>query len=381
MTAPKKRIVIVSHYYPPHTGGIEMVAKNQAERLAALGHTVMVVTSGTSLKEPAGMINGVRVLRIPALNAFEKKGVPFPLTAPIMLISTLVSVIRKADVVHIHDAIYVPCFTAAIVARVLRKPVVLTQHVGIVPHKPLVIAMQKVMHSTAGAIVYKTSKVVCTLNDSVEQHVRDRGVKPENLKALANGVDTTLFRPASQYEKNAAREEFGLSHNKPVVLFVGRAVPKKGYDKVLAACSSDYQLVFAGGEPSTGDEPHVVHLGKLSQNKLARVYRAADIFVLPSEGEGFPMSVQEAMASGLPVITTDDPGYARYKLNKKRMVMLKEPSAKSVRKAIVDLLADKERRADMALYSRSYAEEHFGWDTIVADLNNIYDNLLLRTRA
>lgn len=381
MTGSKKRIVIVSHYYPPHTGGIEMVAKNQAERLAASGHDVTVVTNGTSLREPAGMINGVRVLRMPALNAFEKKGVPFPVTAPVTLMSTLVSVIRKADVVHIHDAVYVACFTAAIVARALRRPIVLTQHVGIVPHSQLVDAMQKVMHKTAGAIVYKGSTIVCTLNDSVEQHVLAQGVESHKIKALANGVDTGLFHPANQYEKMAAREEFGLSHDKPVVLFVGRSVPKKGYDKVLAACSPDYQIVIAGGEPLTGDEPHVVHLGKLSQEKLARVYQAADLFVLPSEGEGFPMSVQEAMASGLPVITTDDPGYARYNLNAKGVYLLKNPTADSVRSAIITVLADESRRRDMSDYSRAYATEHFSWDHIVMQLDDIYGGVLLPKEA
>jgi glycosyltransferase involved in cell wall biosynthesis len=321
------------------------------------------------------------VVRIPALNPFEKRGVPYPLTAPIMLITSLLHTIRRADVVHVHDAIYVPCFTAAIIAKILRKPLVLTQHVGMIPHSRLVTAVQKIMHKTAGAIVYRTSKVVCTLNDRVEQHVKAHGVKPERLVHMANGVDTELFHPANQYEKMAAREQLGLSHDKTIVLFVGRAVPKKGYDKVLASASPNYQLVFAGGEAQIGDEPHIVYLGKLPQQKLALVYRAADMFVLPSEGEGFPMSVQEAMASGLPIITTDDEGYARYKLDGDFVRLLKEPTASSVAAAIAELAANEHRRVAMGKYVRHYAETHFGWDTIVEELESMYSDLTLADKA
>lgn len=379
MTARKKNIVIVCHYYLPHTGGIEIVVKNQAEGLAARGHKVTIITSKiTRNDKPDSTVNGVRILRVPALNVLEKYGVPFPFFAPFTLISVLARVISKADAVHINDAVYIPCIAAALTARIFRKPLVVTQHVDLVQHPNMVVMLaQKILHGIAGRIVYSSCAIVLTLNDRVQQHVANHGAAQHKLKNVVNGVDTNLFHPATEYEKIAARNYFGLSQNKPIVLFVGRFVPKKGFNKVLAAHSSKYQLVFAGGEPQIGDEPDVVFVGKLPQVQLAQLYRAADVFVLPSEGEGFPLSVQEAMATGLPIILADDKGYARYKLDAALVCALPEATNAGVRKAIAELTASASRRDRMGAYSHTYATENFSWPRIVTQLETTYEQLIL----
>jgi D-inositol-3-phosphate glycosyltransferase len=373
MPGKRKNIVIVTHYYPPHLGGIEMVAQQQAERLARLGHRVTVVTSKVTADEQSGVVNGVQVVRVPAWNGLEARGVPFPVFAP-ALFTVLRRVITPADVVHVHDATYLSCLAATVIARMRRKPVVLTQHVGLVQHPAgWVMQAQKVLHRTAGRYVYRASHIIFTLNDRVERHVAAHGAALECLRGVANGVDTDLFYPASHNEKKALRRQLGLSADKPVALFVGRFVPKKGFDKVLAARDSHYQLVFAGGDadPFTADD--IVLIGKLSQKELAKFYRAADVFVLPSEGEGFPLSIQEAMAAGLPIITAHDEGYSRYSLDTQLVRMLHQPNEHSIRAAIKAVLASHDIRRAMGLYSRDYAQEHFAWDRVITELERAYN--------
>jgi D-inositol-3-phosphate glycosyltransferase len=193
---------------------------------------------------------------------------------------------------------------------------------------------------------------------------------------MANGVDTDLFRPASPAEKQKLRRTLGLSTEKPIVLFVGRFVPKKGFDKVMAARDPDYQLVCAGGQPDPFTSDDIVLIGTLPQAELADYYRAADIFVLPSEGEGFPLSIQEAMATGLPIITAYDDGYSRYHLDEQLFKMLHQPNQHSIRAAIKAILQNKDMRRSMSLYSRDYANEHFGWDSVIAQLERTYERAL-----
>lgn len=354
-----------------------MVVKNQAERLASRGHKVTVVTSKCGLKDRNTIYNKVSVKRIIAANFLEKYGIPFPVFWPVSLFTVLVAAIRKADAVHIHDAVYMPCMAAAIIAKLLHKPLVVTQHVAIVQHpNKAVMAIQKAMHTIAGHIVYRSSHSVFTLNDRVAAHVVAYGATVHKLKEAMNGVDTTLFHPATDDEKIAARKQFGLALNKPVVLFVGRFVPKKGFTKVVAARSDAYQLVCAGGERRANNEPGMTYIGKLPQTELATLYRAADVFVLPSENEGFPLSVQEAMASGLPIIIASDEGYARYGFDTNLICCLSEVTDQTVRVAISELINDTAKQRRMRDYSFSYATHHFSWENIIVQLEALYEQLV-----
>ncbi len=117
--------------------------------------------------------------------------------------------------------------------------------------------------------------------------------------------------------------------------------------------------------------------GKTKPKDLAQFYQAADIFVLPSVDEGFPLTVQEAMASGLPIITSDDEGYSPYKLDRTKMCLLKKSSSKIIRSTISMLINDEQKLRKMAEYSRQHAVSHFSWSKNVADLQMNYERLIL----
>jgi glycosyltransferase involved in cell wall biosynthesis len=114
----------------------------------------------------------------------------------------------------------------------------------------------------------------------------------------------------------------------------------------------------------------VHRLGALAPEELAALYRACDVFALPSTAEGFPLTVQEAMASGLPVVTSDDPGYAPYGLD--GSVVVQGPrEVPFLRQELAGLVGDPARRARMGEAARRHAVERFSWD---AHLDTLLDH-------
>ncbi|MQY12763.1 putative teichuronic acid biosynthesis glycosyltransferase TuaC [Streptomyces sp. RB5] len=367
--AGSPRVLLVSHYYPPHLGGIENVVRREAAGLAARGADVTVLTTGavTSVTRE----EGVRVVRIAAWNGVERRtGVPFPFPSP-RLLTAAVRRARAADVVHIHDCLYPTSWAAGLAAAVTRTPRVLTQHVALVRHpSALVRGVQRAVYAVAGRLLLRGARTVVTLNAGVAAFVARLGAR--SPVHLPNGVDTALFRPAADPgERPAGRRELGLPEDGVLVLFAGRLVPKKGYGLLLEAYRPDdgYRLVFAGDGAALDGDVH--HLGTLTPERLALAYRACDVFALPSTAEGFPLTVQEAMASGLPVLTTDDPGYAPYRLDGD-LVRLVPRRPDALREALAELAGDASLRAGMAAYSRKYSEEHFDWGDHVTALLRIY---------
>jgi D-inositol-3-phosphate glycosyltransferase len=368
----RPRILLVSHYFPPHLGGIENVVAQEARHLAEAGAEVAVLTTGRLGNETT--IAGVRVMRQRAWDGVERRsGVPFPVPGPAVWVRAR-KWARWADVIHVHDGAYATSWAAA-AAVTTGTPFVMTQHVALVDHPAaLVRQVQRAVWSSAGRTLLRRAERVFVLNDNVAAFVQDRGARAGRVRLLPNGVDTSLFTPcADDGQRRALRDQLGLPTDRVLVLFAGRLVPKKGYDLLRAAAGPAYDLVFAGeghdGVPTA--EPGVHHLGRLDQQSLAVAYRACDVFALPSTSEGFPLTVQEAMASGLPVVTTDDPGYRPYRLDRRHIALLPR-DAGALRETLTQLAADPARRRSMGEWSRRYALDHFSWRRHTAELLTHY---------
>ncbi|UKD57194.1 glycosyltransferase family 4 protein [Amycolatopsis sp. FU40] len=368
--SPPLRILLVSHYYPPHVGGIENVAAQQARMLAARGAEVTVLTSALPAAPPSA-VDGVHVVRVPAWNGTENRaGVPFPVSGP-RLSRAVREWVRWADVVHVHDTLYQSSWAAGLRAARTGKPLFLTQHVAVVEHpSALVRGVQHAVYGSIGRRLFRASHEVFVVNDAVAAFVRR--FRGGGAELLPNGVDTSRYRPAPAGEIQRLRERWGLPARRVLVLFVGRPAPKKGYDLLLAARHPGYDLVFAGERPKhLPADPSIHHLGALSPDEISGLYRACDVFALPSTAEGFPLTVQEAMASGLPVVTTDDPGYASYGLDRTQVALLpRDPE--TLRATLRSLAADPARRAAMGRYSAGFAAARFSWPKHAQRLEESY---------
>jgi D-inositol-3-phosphate glycosyltransferase len=380
MAAPRSSdespVLLVSHYYPPHLGGVENVVRNQAERLAARGRPVAVLTSSCGGAVGSGHAAGVRVTRVRAWNGAERAwGVPFPVFGPALLLAAWREV-RRAALAHLHEVQYPSSWAAALACRLTGTPYLVTQHVDLVEHPSAVVRLgQRLVHRVLGGPVLRRARAVFVVNDRVRDFVIEAGVAPDDVQVLANGVDTDQFHPGAGAGRALRRAGRRWSPQDVVVLFVGRPVPKKGFDVLQQATDAAYRVAVAG-PPATGPtHPDVELLGPLPPGRLAELYQDADVFVLPSRSEGFPLTVQEAMASGLPVVTTDDPAYAGYGLDRE-LVRLVDPTPGSVRAALRELAGSPALRRAMGRYSRSVAVDRFSWPVHLDVVDGTYRRIL-----
>ena len=308
------RVLIVTHYWPPHVGGIETVAVEQASRLAERGWEVRVVTSRLRGDEAHERYGPVMVDRFRCVNLLERLySVPVPLVSPTMLFG-LWKRTRKADVVVAHGHVYIGTSFAAVAARLRKRPFVLVQHAPFIDYGRGLNVVERAADRTVGRRVIRSARTVIAVSEFTADFVRSL-VPDAPIEIVGSGVDHGRFTA------NAAAAESRPSRARPTVLTVRRLVPRNGVDCLVeawqrAGLGARAELVIGGTGPEIAEiqklaagDPSIRVLGYVPDDELPALYRNADLFVLPSRsGEGFGLVALEAMASGLPVLATSSGG-------------------------------------------------------------------------
>ena len=375
------RIVFLSHYAFPHVGGIETAVDGVATELARRGHDVAHVASTAGNGARVTAAPAYRVVRVPAVNALEAwLSVPYPLF-DFRLPSAIRRELHGADVAHAHGFLYMPTLVGLPLARRANSaPVrVLTEHVGHVPYESKALdTVEAAAIKTLGRACLRAAEAIVVNNGRVAAEL-ERLVPGRRLDHIANGVDTQNFRPPTEDERGALRSELGWSDGLPRVLFVGRPVPKKGIDLALAAAEAGtgrFELALVGPkEDEVPPTPWVNVLGPQPRDRLRELYRAADALLLPSQGEGFPMTVQEAMASGLPVVLLDDPGYGSQLEGAGEGVRLTAPSAEAVVAALVPLVTNGGEWRVSARAAEAHAKRMFSISRAADEHEALYERV------
>jgi len=304
------RIALVTHYYPAHRGGIEIVAAEIAKRLAA-SHGVEISWHASDCDAPP-QIPGVTCVPARTCNAIERRsGIPYPLWSPGAL-RRVGKAACAADALHLHDCLYLPNLAAYAAARFAGRPVLVTQHVGMVPYRnPVLRTLLFAAYRVMGRVVLGGATRVVFVSDSVRRYFETFVTFKSPPELVSNGVERSAFHPVDDPRRQALRAELGVGRETPLLLFVGRFVEKKGLPVLheLAARLPDARWLFAGWgalDPERWTLPNVRVVRGRTGAQLAPLYQAADLLVLPSSGEGFPLVVQEAMACGTPALVATE---------------------------------------------------------------------------
>lgn len=367
------RILTVSAFFESHGGGIELVAGHLARALARRGHAS---TLAAAALDPVPADPGVNALPLTALDPLERLfGLPMPVPSPTAAMR-LWQAVRDHDAVIVHDALYFTSLIALAAARRWNKPVALVQHIGTIPYRnPLLKLAMRLADRLVTRPMLRLADHPVFISDTVRQQFA--GIRFRAKPALLfNGIDPSRLRPADAEERAALRAGLDVAPNEKLVLFVGRLVEKKGLACVreLALRCREHCFLLAGSgpiDPSAWGLANVRALGKTAPQRLAELYRCADALILPSVGEGYPLVVQEAMASGLPVLcgldsAEADPGARRFLHG--IQVDPDDPAGTAERFKVALAALPPERTTEAA----EYARKTYDWDANAARLEALF---------
>lgn len=373
---------MVSHYMPPHAGGIQTVADALYAVYAASGCEVRWVASRvprTAAPREEGRI------RVGCWNSLERWfGVPWPIWGADG-VRELAALVRWADVLHVHDCLYLGSALTVLLARRARAPVLLSQHIGFIEYRAALLRLiEHAAYHALGSAVLKRADHIVFCTPAAEEFVGSLlGGPPPRATAIPYGVDTTRFRVPTDAERGRARAELGLPPSTSVVLFVGRLVEKKGVELLLDVCRRHglQRFLIVGDGPLR--PPALANVTWVPAVPLARmpdVYQAADAFLLPSHSEGFPLAILEAMACGLPVITSRGQAFGEL-LEREGACLLADRTATALSAALTRLAATQALSDGLAARGRALVKREWGLDVMGARYLKILHGLAQRNGA
>lgn len=284
-------------------GGAEMLTAQMAAGFVRSGHDVKILVLG--FYEP-GVVAELRDAGVVVITANSRLGSP----ANVVRIARLVAD-RAVDVVHAH--LFPALYWAALARSLCEQRVgwVYTEHSTSNGRRrrSWLRAIERWIYSRFDAVACISTEAGSSLEEWAP------GVKPV---LIGNGIDVAKFACAEP----ALREELGLDASSTVVLMVGAFRPEKNHALLMQAFArlpSSHVLVLAGdGAERASVEALASRLGLQSRVRflgavpgVERLYKMADVYVLPSCFEGFGISALEAAAAGVPIVHSDVPGLAQ----------------------------------------------------------------------
>jgi len=306
------KLLLVNYEYPPVGGGAAVATRSLARALHSAGHKVVVLTAATSSEPPVRVEGGVTVHRVACLRrGVHDIGLFGAFTFLVTAAWRMPSILRGAAFDCALFYFVVPTgLLAPLWSLLARRPYVVALRGSDVPgyaEDPALVGLHAVLKPVTAGILRRASHVVAN-SDGLRDLARLAFVKQPVL-VIANGVESANFSPESERRQQPAAVR---------ALCVARLIHRKGIDLLLSALGDprcrNVELDLVGSGPALDDlvaacraaglESRVNFLGHVDNGELPRIYRRADLFVLPSRSESCSMALLEAMASGLPVVAT-----------------------------------------------------------------------------
>jgi glycosyltransferase involved in cell wall biosynthesis len=324
-------------FYPPIVGGQELFAAQLARALAARGLAVSVITRQTvppaSVSE---MIGSVHVRRIAPAGILKGKG--WRALGPLLGFLLRLSVIllkesKRFDVLVVSGVKIIP-LVAVPICLLTRKKCILRAESFFELHEAVSAESLQTMNSVSGRgigaianrirrFMLRRADYVIAISEQIRAQLLHRGVAAAHIREIPNAVDIERFHPVTVLQKQILRARFGLPSDKTVFIFSGRLSRAKGLPMLVEAWPAllerhpDLYLVIVGSGRLSFDDcedsiREFVRARQLSDSvqfagesdRVHEYLQASDLFVFPTEYEGFSLALVEALACAMPVVVT-----------------------------------------------------------------------------
>ena len=209
-------------------------------------------------------------------------------------------------------------------------------------------------------------------------------IKHFNIQAEGTLYNAMNLDEIELMNKFDYRKKLGLTENDFIITYVGRIVGGKGLLELTSAVNeirkeySNVYLVVAGDGPYMKElvkhkTPYITLLGRIPYSDVISLLSSVDTFCLPSETEGFPTSVLEAVACKCYVITTTAGGSKELITNSQLGTIMKDNSSKSIEEALRAIIDHKESRIEASEKCYVRLKEKFTWDAVAAKVEDIFE--------
>jgi len=360
------RILHVYKDYHPILGGIENHIKTLAETQAAAGHEVTVLVTNPGRQLAQGEINGVQLVRAWRLATVA--------STPISPMFPLLLARQQPDITHLHFPYPVGEVSQWLVGG--ERPYVITYHSDVVKQQAILRLYRPLLERVlAGA-----AAIIASSRNYIQSSPFLRPLA-DKCTPIPFAVDCDRFRAAEPLYPPADR---------PTLLFIGRHRYYKGVDDLIRAMVDlPARLIIGGDGPqrpaweTLAQEldllDQIQFVGNVPDADLPRFYASGDVFILPANAraEAFGMVLQEAMAAGLPCVTTElGTGTSFVVQHEKTGLVVPPGQPLALAAAIQRLLADPERRRQLGAAGQKRACKEFTLAQMVDRVTAVYQRVL-----
>ncbi len=371
------RVALICETFLPNVNGVAMTVCRTLEHLQAEGHETLLFAPQGSPTTYAGAqivpLSGMTFPLYPELNLTPPQ---FGITAHLRRF--------RPDIVHLVGPVILGAIAPTVVGH-LRVPLISSYHTDFGAYSK---------HYGLGIFgntmnfwlrwIHNRSRITLCPSTATIRSLRALGFR--RLKLWGRGVDIQRFDPAHRSEE--WRASVGVQPHETMVMYVGRVAREKRVEMLADSLQGleNVRLVVVGDGPARAELQQRMEkmglsahfTGYLKGHDLATAYASADMFVFPSDTDTFGQVVQEAMASGLPVVGARSGGTLDLVRDGKTGRLFEPGVASDMRSKIRHLLTDPDNRRAMGQAGRTAAEQR-SWPVVMNELMGYYRSVMQRS--
>ncbi|MET8639397.1 glycosyltransferase family 4 protein [Streptomyces sp. NPDC004096] len=370
------RVVIVTESFPPDVNGVAHCALQTARHLVDRGHVPLVVAPATAAGNGPDAQAPCPVVRVPSipLPGYPQVRVALPSRRVAAAITE-----HRADIVHLASPFILGVRGMAAAAR-LRIPAVAIYQTDLAGYARTYISAGEAAAWRRIRSVHAAADRTLAPSSAAQHDLEAHGVP--RVQLWPRGVDTVRFRPDLRDE--AMRRELA-PNGELIVGYVGRLAPEKHVELLAGACGLEgVRVVVVGDGPSEptlrSALPGAAFLGRRTGDELARIFASLDVFVHTGPFETFCQTVQEAMASGVPVVAPAAGGPLDLVAHGRTGLLVPPGDTAAFRDAVQTLVSDRALRNEYGTAARALVEGRT-WAAVGDQLIGHYADVLAARRT
>jgi glycosyltransferase involved in cell wall biosynthesis len=385
------KIAMITWEYPPiMVGGLSVHCKGLAEALVRAGHSVDVITMGYDLPEYEN-INGVNIHRVkPIGHSHFLTWINFMAHFMEKKLGSLG--IHNYDVIHCHD--WMTHFIGSNIKHLFNKPYIQSIHsteqgrCGGIHSED-----SRAINDIEWWSTYESHAVI-TVSNSIKEEICSTFNTPwDKVNVIYNGINPWEFDiPMSDNEKNDFRIHIGVQPHEKMILFVGRLVYQKGVEYLIRAFPKileqhpDSKMVIAGSGDmrgyledlafQLGCRDNIIFLGFVGGDMLKKLFKSADVTVIPSVYEPFGIVALESMAAGAPVVASGVGGLREIIQHEYNGVTVYPENPDSIAWGVNRVLSDWGFKEWIVNNAKHDAYTKYSWDAIANSTVEVYNKVI-----